>query len=85
MAICVIYISIKNGIIVCTTMGFPGGSVVKNLSANTGDAGSIPGLGDSLEKEMATHYSILVWEIPWTESLAGYSPWDHERVGRLSD
>ena len=26
-------------------MGFPGGSVVKNLSANTGDAGSIPGLG----------------------------------------
>ena len=45
MAICVIYISIKNGIIVCTTMGFPGGSVVKNLSANTGDAGSIPGLG----------------------------------------
>ena len=22
---------------------------------------------DSLEKEMATHYSILAWEIPWTE------------------
>ena len=24
---------------------------------------------DSLEKEMATHTSILVWEIPWTEEL----------------
>ena len=28
-------------------MGFPGGSVVKNLSANAGDAGSIPGSGKS--------------------------------------
>ena len=45
MAIGVTYISIKNGITVGTTMGFPGGSVVKNLSASTGDAGSIPGLG----------------------------------------
>ena len=29
---------------------------------------------DPLEKEMAIHSSILAWEIPWTESLAGYSP-----------
>ena len=29
---------------------------------------------DPLEKEMATHFSILVWESPWTEELAGYSP-----------
>ena len=29
-----------------------------------------------LEKEMATHSSILAWKIPWTEEhLAGYSPW----------
>ena len=29
-----------------------------------------------LEKEMATHSSILAWRIPWTERiLAGYSPW----------
>ena len=28
--------------------GFPGGAVVKNLPANAGDAGSIPGLGRSL-------------------------------------
>ena len=32
-----------------------------------GDAGSIPGQEDILEKEMATHSSILAWEIPWTE------------------
>ena len=26
---------------------------------------------DPLEKEMATHYSILAWEIPWTEEPGG--------------
>ena len=30
---------------------------------------------DPLEEEMAIHSSILAWEIPWTEDLAGYSPW----------
>ena len=29
---------------------------------------------DPLEEEMAIHSSILAWEIPWTEDLAGYSP-----------
>ena len=33
-----------------------------------------PCWGDPLEKEMATHSSILAWRIPWTEDLAGYSP-----------
>ena len=44
--------------------------MVKNLSANAGDMGSwVQSLGqeDPLEKEMATHSSILIWEIPWTE------------------
>ena len=36
------------------------------------------GQEDSLEEEMATHPSILAWRIPWTESLAGYSPWDYK-------
>ena len=27
-----------------------------------------------MEKEMATHSSILAWRIPWTEDLGGYSP-----------
>ena len=30
---------------------------------------------DPLEKRMATYSSILVWRTPWTEDLAGYSPW----------
>ena len=57
--------------------GFPGGSVVKNLPANAGDAGLIPGSGrslgqeDPLEELMTTHSSILAWEIPWTEELGG--------------
>ena len=41
--------------------------MVKNPTANAGDAGLIPGSGDSLGKEMANHSSILAWEIPWTE------------------
>ena len=32
------------------------------------------GLEDPLEKEIASHFSICTWEIPWTESLVGYSP-----------
>ena len=32
------------------------------------------GQEDPLEEETATHSSILAWEIPWTESLVGYSP-----------
>ena len=47
--------------------GSPGGSVVKNSSAKAGDVGLIPEPGKSLEKEMATHSSVLAWEIPWME------------------
>ena len=32
------------------------------------------GWEDLLEKEMATHSSILAWKIPWTEEPVGYSP-----------
>ena len=48
--------------------------MVKNPPANAGDtrhAGSIPGLGKSLEKEMATCSSILAWEILWTQEPGG--------------
>ena len=51
--------------------GFPCGTVAKNLSANAGDAGSVPESGRSPEREMATHSSILAWEIPWTEEPGG--------------
>ena len=40
-------------------------------ACNAEDSGSIPGLGDPLEKEMATHSSIPAWETPWTEDRAG--------------
>ena len=46
---------------------FPGGSVVKNLLVNAGDSGDevcSQSLEDPLEEEMATHSSILAWEIP---------------------
>ena len=54
-------------------MGFHGGLVGKESACNAGDLGSVPGLGRSLgeengyafqlEKEMATHSSILVWRL----------------------
>ena len=52
-------------------MGFPGGSVVKNLPANAGDTVLSLCREDPLEKEMANHSSILAWEIPWTEEPGG--------------
>ena len=51
--------------------GFSGGSVVKNPSTNAGDTSLIPGLGRSLEKEMATHSSILACEMPRTQEPGG--------------
>ena len=45
--------------------------MVKNLPTNAGDAGSILGQEDPLEKKMATHSSIPAWENPWTEELEG--------------
>ena len=33
---------------------------------------------DSLEEGMATHSSILVWRIPWTQESGGYCPWGHK-------
>ena len=54
-------------------LGFPGGSIVKNLPANAGDTGSIPGWEGPLKKEMATQSTILAWEIPWTEEPGGFA------------
>ena len=36
---------------------------------------------DPLEKEMATHSSILACEITWSEEPGGHSPWSCKRVG----
>ena len=54
--------------------------MVKNLPANAGDAGSIPGSEDPPEEEMATHSSILAWEISWTEQPGGLQSMRSQRV-----
>ena len=40
-------------------------------SACNGGLGPIPGWEGTVKKEMATHSSILTWEIPWTEEAGG--------------
>ena len=42
------------------------------------------GLEDPLEKEMATHSSILAWKIPWTEEPGGLQSMGSQRVGHES-
>ena len=55
----------------CLLVGSPSGSVVKDPPAK--QKMWVPPLGqeDPLEKEMATHSSILTWEIVWTEEPGG--------------
>ena len=55
--------------------------MVKNPPAIEGTACLIPALGRSLEKEMATHSSILAWEIQWTEEPGGLQSMGLQRVG----
>ena len=52
-------------------MGFPGGSVVRNLPAMQETQVQSLGQEDPLEKGMATHSSILAWRISWTEEPNG--------------
>ena len=40
------------------------------------------GWEDPLEKEMATHSSILAWEIPWTEEPGGLQSTGSQGVGQ---
>jgi len=55
-------------------LGFAGGSVVKNPLAKQKTWVLSLGQEDPLEKEMATHSSILAWEIHGQRILVGYSP-----------
>ena len=109
-----------------SVVDFPGGPVVKNIPANSGDTVLIPGLGrfqrrqwhptpvllpgkshgrrslvgcspwgceeldttewlhfhfDTLEKEMATHSSVLTWRIPGTGEPGGLPSMGSHRVG----
>ena len=61
--------------------GFSGGSEGKASACNVGDPGSVTESGRSLEKEMATHSSILAWRIPWMEEPDRLQSTGSQRVG----
>ena len=70
-------------------MGFPGGSVVKNLPDNAGDTGLIPeeGNGDPLQysclgnsMDRGSWWVQSAWRIPWTEESGGLQTMGLERV-----
>jgi len=66
----------------CCCLGFPGGLVVNNLPANTGDArdmGSIPGSGRSPgRKKWQPPPVFLAWRVPWTEESGGLQSMGHK-------
>ena len=66
-------------------MDFPGGSEVKASAWNAGDPVRSLGREDPLEKEMATHSSILAWRIPWTQEPGGLQSTGSQSQTRLSD
>ena len=64
-------------------LGFPGGSVVKNLPAmQETQEMQVWSLGqeDPLVEDMAPHSSILAWRIPWTEEPGGRQSMGSQRV-----
>ena len=60
--------------------GLPGGSVANNLPAKQETWVQPLGQEDPLEKEMATHSSILAWNIPWTEEPSRLQSMGLQRV-----
>ena len=54
--------------------------LVKNLPAIQETWVRSLGWEDPLEKEMATHSSILAWKIPWTKELGGLQSMGSQRV-----
>ena len=54
--------------------------MVKNLLSMQEMQVQSLGLEDSLEKGMATHSSILVWRIPWTEKPGGPQSMESQRA-----
>ena len=54
---------------------------VKNLPASLETLVQSLGWEDFLEEEMATHSSILAWNIPWTEEPGGLQSMGLQRVG----
>ena len=62
-------------------MAFPGGSVGKNTPAKQETWVWSQVQEDSLEREMATHSSMLAWGMLWTEKGGGLQSMGSQRVG----
>ena len=60
----------------------PDSSAGKESTCNAGDPVQSMHWEDPLEKGMATHPSILAWEIPLTEEPGSHSPWGHKELDR---
>ena len=61
-------------------IGFPCGLRVKRLPTMLETWVQSLGQEDPLEKEMATHFSILTWRISWTEEPGGLQSMELQRV-----
>ena len=59
--------------------------IVKNLLAMQETCVQSLDREDSLEKEMATHSSILAWRIPWIEEPSRLQSMGHKESDRLSE
>ena len=66
-------------LLVC--VGLPWQHISKGSAWNAGDTGWSLDLGDSLEKEMATHASTLAWKVPWMEEPGRLQSMGLQRVG----
>ena len=60
---------------------FPGGSNGKVSAYNVGNVVQSLGREDLLEKEMASHSSVLAWKIPWMEEPGRLQFMGSQRVG----
>ena len=61
-------------------LGFPSGSMVKNMPAMQEMQVRFLGQEDPLEEDMATHSGILAWRVPWTEQPGGLRSIGLQRV-----
>ena len=66
--------------LITTLMGFPGGTDSKESAWNAGELAWSLGQEDPLEKEMATHSSILAWKILQTEKPGGIQSMGSQRI-----
>ena len=62
-------------------MGFPGGAVVRNLSASAGDTDSTPGSGISSGEGNGNPLQYSCLEIPWAEESGRLQSMGSQRFG----